>query len=549
MAEAVLQDGKIRLSLPFREKPLIQSVPGARYRDGYWWLPCTYVALTQLQHVFGDSLKLDEQLNNRLMFEGQERDYLKAAGQSDNVDLPYFRQSDMTPRQRVGAWFLTSAMRVCLADGMGAGKTVQACAAMEINRDGMHLVICPNSVKKVWFNHIKDWTTLNPVIVQGSAAKRRELINTAKGHDVLIMSWESVKAHSRLAPYGNIALSDEEREPKELNAIEFTTIICDEAHRLANPKTKQTRAIWSLEGAYRYALTGTPIANHPGDFWSILHFLDPDEWPSRSRYIDRYCDLQWNPWGSMDIVGIKPQRKEEYYDLIDCHFLRRPKNVVMGRCIETVFETRYATLRPKQKKLYDTFKKEQLIVDEGVTLSADNQLTVNRGLLNLAMATVDENGKLTDPSPKVDELMELIEDLQGEQAVIYSASKQLLHLAMRRIEAAGISYEIVTGDTHPELRSVYIERFQAGKAQLFLATTGAAGEGITLDAAKTLIFLQRDYSMIKNLQALDRINRFTQKAESVTIIDIVTEETVDERVHEIFREKVRMLKEITRDEV
>lgn len=546
MATVDIVGNKLCVTTQYREKALIEQVPGARFKDGCWWLPLSYVSYVQLFNIFGDSLDA-QAIAPWPRLEHDYRAILKNIASLEDVELDYCRNDDLTPKQRVGVEFLRSSGQVCLADGMGSGKTVQACAAMESLGLGPHLVICPASVKKVWFNHIKDWTSFNPIVVEGSAAKRRDLISSVTPDDCLIMNWEQVKAHSRLAPYGSIRLTDDEKTPKELNGIRFTVIICDEAHRLANPKTKTTRAVWALESYHRFALTGTPIANHPGDFWSILHFLNPTDWPSRNRYIERYCELRWNPWGSMDIIGVKPERKEEYYELIDSCFLRRPKNEVMGRHIATVLETRYARLKPKQRKLYETFKKEQLIVDEGVTISADNQLTVNRQLLNLAMATVGEDGKLAEPSSKLDELMEFIGDLRGEQVVVYSASKQLLHLAVRRIEGAGLTYEMVTGDTPIELRHIYVERFQQGKAQLFLATTGAAGEGITLDAARLLVFLQRDYSMIKNLQALDRINRFTQQADSVTIIDIVTEDTVDERVHQIFADKVRMLKEITRD--
>lgn len=548
------QNDHILVHTEFREKPLVDQVPGAKWlnEQKVWQFPLSYTVYRQLQEVFGTGFAACSGLKAWAGVEEGLARYLSELSNLDDVPFECYRSNDLSPLQRIGAAWLASAETACLADGMGSGKTVQMCATLDVLQAPRVLIVCPNGVKKVWERHLNEWTVIKPYVVRGSATQRRKIIQEFKdspADSALIINYESLRTHSRLAKYGSIALTDAEKTPKELNGISFDVMVCDEAHRLANPKSKTTRAVWAINSRLRYALTGTPIANHPGDFWSILHYLSPREWPARSRYVDRYCDTRWAPWGSVDIVGIKPEARDEYYSLVDRYFLRRKKSDVMARVITTEHEVRYAELSTKHRKIYDTFEREHLAkIGDDAFISETNNLTANTRLVQLSAAMLDENSRMCEPSPKLDQLMELITDMQGEQLVVYSASKQLLNLAMLRLEAADIIYEIVTGDTDVALRDLAIDRFQAGQAQIFLATTGAAGEGVTLDAASTLCFLQRDYSMIKNLQANDRINRFTQKADSVTIVDIITSDTVDERVHEIFREKQRMLLEITRDE-
>src|SRR5690606_32447763 len=85
---------------------------------------------------------------------------------------------------------------------------------------------------------------------------------------------------------------------KELNEMPFQTVILDEAHRIKEPTAKQTRACWQVMTApdvkQVWALTGTPIANHVGDLWSIMHGVAPHEYTSKSEFVDRYAQFTWN---------------------------------------------------------------------------------------------------------------------------------------------------------------------------------------------------------------------------------------------------------------
>lgn len=458
------------------------------------------------------------------------------------------------PYQRAGVEFLVSAENAVLADEMGTGKGAQTIHALEVLRrseDGPVLVVCPNSVKAVWGREFAMWTPWRDVcIVSGSAAKRRKLL--AEDHDVFIINYEALRSHSRLAPYGSIRLSEKEKEPGELNRP-WLAVVADEAHRAKDPKAKQTRALWavSAEATHRYALTGTPVANNPGDFWSLLHFVSPNEWPSRTKFLDRFCLTSWNAFGGVDVVGLNPHNRDEFFKVVDPRFLRRTKEMVLPQLPPKVRVRREVALAPKQAKVYKALRDDMVAqLDSGVLSTFDSLSLVGR-LSQAASAylEVDEDGRvsLTDPSSKIDALEEVLDEA-SEPVVVFAASKKLIDLASARLERREIPHACITGDVLPEDRARAIEMFQAGKLQAILLTLGAGAEGLTLTAAPTLVFLQRSWSLVESLQAEDRIHRpGAEKWESVTIIDIVAEGTIEEDQLDALEGKGDMLEQITRD--
>ena len=541
----------IGVSTLHREQPLIRQVPGSRYDTelDLWKCRPSYTACVQLSAIFGPSLEVSDALR-----EFGRTEFTRATTRKEMAtatDAP--GDERLSCLQRVGAQFLVDGPTI-LADEMGSGKTVQACVALDaLAESEFHaLIVAPNSVKRSWAAHIETWTSLSAFVVAGSAKKRTATIAefVASPRGVLVMNWEQLALHSRLAAYGNIRLSEKERTLKELNFIDFDVIVADEAHRAKNPQAKQTRALWALNAGLRWALTGTPIANHPGDLWAILRFVDPQEWPSRVEYIDRYCVQQFSPFGGTDIVGVNYQTRGEFYHLIDKYFLRRLKSEVMGRTIEKTQETRYVTLPPKHRAMYNEFRAELLVLLDNGAMAATNQLAATSRLVQLSAAPLDQDGdnfRMIDPSPKVKELLALLDDLDGDPLVVFSASKQLAYLAAAALEKSDVPFLLATGDQHEEVRAAAVERFQAGEGRVFLGTTGAISEGVTLTRAKVLCFLQRDWSMVKNLQAEDRIHRWGQHANEVTIVNIITEDTIDERVWNVYTTKQGRLDEITRD--
>lgn len=580
------------------DKPLITQIPGKQWKDGRWSLPLSWAACIQMRAIFGGRLKVGQALGMWSRTEKARRDAvlkLRDAREPLPGYLPVNEHDEVLyPFQIPGADFLVQAQQALLGDEMGSGKTLQTLAAMRRvdmilpeHGGGAYpaLVVCPNSTKRNWAREIRKWLPeANPVVIDGSAAKRRKQIESVADvpNAVVIMNIESVRLHSRLSAYGSVRLKkcadcDKvagnaeltpakcESHDKELNAIPFKVCVLDEAHRVKDPRALQTRAIWRVFHSdsvnYRWALTGTPVANHPGDVWSILHTIAPDEFPRKSAFIDRYALVEYNSFGGMSIVGLNPETRDEFLSLLDARFRRMLKALVLEQLPAKTRVVRHVEMSPKQAKAYKEVADDYVLTTEsGDKLVMNGNLPAATRLLQLSSAMCDvDKGEapadmaswkvtLTDPCPKVDELMRIIEDNPGKPLAIAAEHKQLIDLAANRLTAAGIDYGVITSGVSGAERDETIEAFQAGKLKYILFTYKAGGVGLNMTAADTLVRLQRSWSLIDNMQGEDRVHRIgSEQHEAITIIDIITAGTIEETQVEKLYAKMQRLEEIVRD--
>lgn len=472
-----------------------------------------------------------------------------------------------------------------------SGKTLQTLAAMRLVNDieGAYpaLVVCPNSVKRNWEREVRMWLPeANPFVIHGSADKRRKQLAEAAEADnaIIIMNTESIRLHSRLSAYGSVRLKrciecDPkagtpdlkvvacETHKKELNNIPFKLCVIDEAHRVKDARALQTRAIWNTfhgdSVRYRWALTGTPVANHPGDIWSILHTIAPHEFPRKSAFIDRYALVEFNAFGGMSIVGLNPATRDEFLSLLDVRMRRMLKALVLDQLPAKTRVVRHVEMSPKQAKAYKEVADEYVLTTEsGDKVVMNGSLPAATRLLQLSSAMCDvDKGEtpedvgtwkvaLTDTpkSPKIDELMSIIADNPEKSLAIAAEHRQLIDLAARRLADAGIEYGVITGGVTGAQRDETIEAFQSGKLKYILFTYKAGGVGLNMTAADTLVRLQRSWSLIDNMQGEDRVHRIgSEQHEAITIIDIITADTIEETQVEKLYRKLTRLEEIVRD--
>ncbi len=546
---AELVNERIEFTAPATARDLLLSIPGCRFgaKDRVWHAPLAWSTCMAARGVFGDGLEVGPGLDQ---WGAVERHQNYSIAQSKAADPCATTVSGLRDYQRGGAGFLRLAETAILADEPGTGKTIQAIAAL---RDAVGalpcLVVCPTAMRHTWGQELAKWAPeLSVSIVAGSKAQRIKALRA--GFDVYVIGWEAAKLHTRICGYGSVKLSDDDRNPGELNALGINTVILDEAHRAKNPDSKQTRAAWFLcwGARYRWALTGTPLTQGPADLWSILHALDPDSAPVRSTWVARYCDTSINWFGVLEIGGLKESTKEELFSWLDPMLLRRSKAEVLPELPPKTYSTRWVELAGGQATAYKAMKKTMMT---GKLVAVDPLVQLTR-LVQLASATpvVSEDGEVTAlkmPSSKVSALLEMVEDAAGEPLVVFAQSRLLIELAARELDRAGVSYGLITGAVSAKDRNMAVEGFQGGHLPVILCTIGAGGEGITLHRASTAVFLQRSFSLAANLQADDRIHRIGQAAEAVNIIDLVTLGTVEERVHEIANEKEGRLQEFCRD--
>lgn len=544
-AHAEIDFGYIIVEVSPREKDNMRGIPGSTYKDNHWQLPLTLASCWALRSIFGPELSIGPGLQGWATERVEKTNEILAFRNGEKV---YALGEHLYPFQQIGASWMRAVGRAILGDEQGLGKTIEAIAAV----GGFPiLIVATNSMLYKWATEAEKWLpNVSVSVVTGTAAQRRKAIEA--GADITIIAWANLYRHSRLAPYGSVALSDKEKEDGDLNRIGYQTIIADEVHRAINPKAKQTRAWWHLSHAarYSYGLTGTLIANNAGDLWAPMHGIAPDEWPAKTKYIDRYTVSALNAHGGLEVFGFNPSTKDELFRILTPRFLRRTKAEVLTQLPDIApVQIREMKMEAKQAKGYEQMKKHLMTVtDEGDIIAAATPLVRDGRLEQAAAATLalDENGEvvLTMPSVKVDTLMDLLDEVPGEPLVVFGKSKKLMYLCGKALEKAKISFDYITGDQSDFERAESVGKFQAGNLQVLLCTLGAGSEGITLTRANRMLFLQRSWRHIDNMQAEARIHRIGQEREVQYIIAKTIDAPIEDRVLESNGDKKAMMDEV-----
>lgn len=581
---------KILINAEWRYKELCKSIPGAKWdaKENYWHLPLSWSGCLALRSTFKTDLEIGPKLAQWATEERSSR--IDPANTLREVTELLEGDEDLFPHQRAGVEFLTTARRALLADEPGLGKTAQAIRSIKKLKDSGEevfpaLIVCPNTLKMNWKREFaKWWPEARVEIISGTAVQRRKQFEAFDSSsedgaqaDVLVINWESLRTHSRLAPYGSVALSrcnecgglSEKVTParcevhqRELNKIDFKAVIADEVHRSKDPKAKQTRALWAATGNadIRFALTGTPMANNVVDLWTILHWLSPEEWPSKTRWIDRMVDTMLNAFGGLMVLGVKNHMRDEFYSGLNPRMRRMLKSVVLPWLPEVTVERRDVEMSTKQKKAYNEMRDWMIAeLETGGVVSAPSVLTQTLRLLQFASSyaemtadpsTGELKATLVEPSCKIDALMDDIShgDFGDDSIAVSAVSRQLIELLSARLTKAGIAHGLITGAQSEEERQRAVDDFQSGKTKWILFTAQAGGVGITLTAARRLIRLQRPWSLVDDKQVNDRVHRIGSEIhDNIIITDYVTTGTVEERVREVLEAKADSFEEVVKD--
>lgn len=439
--------------------------------------------------------------------------------------------------QREDAWKLAHQDAQLVFSEMRTGKTPTVLAALEEIGDRAYpaVVVCPNILRRQWAEEAARWAPGRSVqIIEGSVSVRRQQFN--KSADIYIIGYSLVAKHSSLKKYGSISMTDEEKRPKELNALQPVSVIVDEAHKIKDRRAVQTRAIKAVgSGAtYKWALTGTPIANSPMDLWSLLNFSYPDLFNSFSAFYDRYALEEIDLYGYTKCVGIKPEREKEFSVLLQYLSIRRLRKDVLEHVVSKTYEpTVWTEMAAGQKKIYSQMSTEFKAGVASITY-ATNDLTAQTRLLQFASATpVIEDREVVAfqmPSCKVDALLELLDD-STEPVVVFMRSRKLLSLCEQELSKNNISFSSLKGQLKETARQDNLNAFRTGEVRVILILLSVGAEGLDLTKASTAIYLERSYSLLESTQSEDRLLGINQLSDTVSIIDVVTQGTLEESLH------------------
>jgi SNF2 family DNA or RNA helicase len=574
-------DGELQLAAAPYEADLAKQIPGARWHEPTqtWRLAATWPALCAVEGVLRANMEPTPDLMAwRDALVTDKIDPLLKLRLMEDLGLSGPTAERLWPLQRVGCYAMVLAERYILGDEMGGGKTRTTLAAMKMAA-AMHgkeqvfpaLVVCPNKVRRTWRKQALEgengeeafWPELRLEVLPKQAAKKKAMLaRVAAGEiDVLVMNWEAVAGLSRLEPFGNIEMTEKEKTPGPLNAIQWQTLVADEAHRAKDRRAKQTRAIKAVAFGtkacktgptrFRWPLTGTIVGNNSADVWSVNNLMDPDAWPAYSRFVDRYAATTWNNFGGLDIGGVKPENRDEFYLAFFPSFMRRLRSQFDKDKPERLRQTYTVEMEPKQATAYKAMAKDMLAELDGEVLFATNPMVKASRLWMLAQGFAemvdkgrrDEFGEpildmsLKAPSNKVKAMLELVEEAgitpgvstDGIPIVFGAVSRQLIGLCEEALIKAKIPYALIAGGMTDREQEENERKFESGQAKVALCVIEAAKEGLnSLVAAPTLVFLQKSFSRIANEQFEARVDRPGQKAKAVTIIEVASEGTLEE---------------------
>ena len=539
------------------------QIPALRYdrKLEAWAGPLVLSTPLVARALFGQDLQPSEQAYQTVGYwnsdaEAQARilagdDHVNVRGDFNLSDALFPEQVGSSALMSMQGWFLN-------CDDRGSGKSVQTACALEAADEWPAVIVSTKSMLHTWADEIRKHTSATPVVLTGTAPQRKKLIASARLMDkaVIICTLGSVKAHSKHASYGSVIRKEEHKEPKELNGGWVRTVVVDEAASLKDPKAQQTRAVWAIgdEAERRIALTGTPIVNTPLDLWGILRFLSPDDFPSRSKFRDRYVLTAEDFFGGVRDLGLRPDTQPELERILQGHYCRRPLRLPVDILPPQV---RWLDMEPKQAKAYRDLEKEMMAEVDGNLLLVTDPLAKALRLQQIASATpeVSDDGQVTallSPSCKVSALLELLTEMGDEPLVVFAESRKLIELCYDTLTAekgplpGPGQVGLITGKISAVERAANIEAFQRGDMQVMLCTFGAGAEGITLTRANTMCFLQRSFSYVKNVQAEGRVARIGQERD-VQYIEFVTRGTIESRVHDAFSDKEATAQEFLQD--
>lgn len=416
---------------------------------------------------------------------------------------------------------------------MGTGKTHEAIALDQewFNKATQRptLVIAPLNTFDSWQEKYSEQAPDVDVVVIDRKNRDRftDEIRRRRG-DVFLMHWDAL----RLMP--------------ELREVTFSTVIADEVHRASNRKAQATQALKKLKTDHKLGLSGTASGDKPENLWSIINWLWPTFYKSYWKFRKHYCieeTVERGDGSYRQIVGVNENNMPYLIEQMDPWYVRHLKREgccdhhpegVMSWLPDKTYDTIWVDLSPTQRRVYSQMQKEMVAwvgEHEDSPLVASVVVAQMTRLSQMALATPSFEGdrvKLIEPSSKIDAVKERITDAGDKQFVVFSSSKQACYLAESAFARAGITSEVLSGDTPQTQRNGMVRRFNDKGYQVFIGVIQAAAEGIDglQHSTDTAIFLDRSWSTIKNMQAEDRLHRGGQK-DTVSIIDVMARNTLD----------------------
>lgn len=441
-----------------------------------------------------------------------------------------FKTSPMSHQVEAVAFGLDHS-RFLLADDQGLGKTKEVIDLALIRKKAQNfkhclIICCVNSLKWNWLEEIEKHSYETGYILGQRNLKRSGKVYIGSNADKLadlkeLGTGSAIDSHyfiiTNIESLRNEGVASELKRLCDAGIINM--IAADESHRCKNLETKQGQGLIQLQPYYRVAMTGTPLINTPLDLYSILKWLGYEPYEFKQF---KYHFCQYDEWGN--IVGYK--NIDQLKAQLSAIMLRRTKGEVLD-LPEKIYKTEYVDLTEEQKKLYN-----QVIYDAVKSDEEENEcILATKQKLRQVSGGIGPFSFIKS-NPKLDRLDQLVEEAvySGTKVLVFSNWIQGVTPAVEKLKR--FNPVVITGETPDSDRQAIVNKFQTDdSAKVFIATTGAAGVGLTLTAATEVIFLDEPWSNAAKEQAIDRCHRIGTTS-SITIHTLIAYGTYDEDVHD-----------------
>ena len=438
--------------------------------------------------------------------------------------------------------------------GTGKSKVLIDNIAMLYNAGKINgaLIVAPKGVYKNWFdseipNHMPDYIEKKVGLwrTKPDAPDLKPLFSVGADLHILIMNVEAFSTKKGM-----------QFAERFLNSHKALMGI-DESTTIKNPAAKRTKNIVSLSPLtkYRRILTGSPVTKSPLDLFTQCYFLDPylldqsSYYVFRTRYaVCRKINVSGRQVeivvGYRNLAELSEKLKPFSYRVLKDDCLDLPKKTYMKRTVE---------LTDEQKKVYKQMKQEAIAFLNGKMVTSATVITQLMRLHQITCGHFKSNdGTVQDlKNNRIAELMDIIEEVEGK-AVIWAHYRHDIEKIVEAISKKYGENTVVTyfGDTSTDDRQKAIKKIQDKESpvRFIVGTPQTGGYGITLTGASTMIYYSNGYDLEKRMQSEARIDRIGQE-KPMTYIDIMAEDTIDDKIVKSLRNKVNIATEMMGEEL
>ena len=413
-----------------------------------------------------------------------------------------------------------SNIRCIIADEQGLGKTIESLSLLRLHPAELLpcVIVCPSTVKLQWMFEIhricgngKEFLT--QVIQSG---KERAM----PGFKIYIVTYDMLKGPDlfQFLPEGTIK-----------------TIIIDECQRVKNHLSDRAKAVQRVArtAPHIMAMSGTPIKNNAGEYFTVLNLVKPTLFPHYQKYIDNYCDAYSNGWGQK-VGGLKNVERfhEDTKDII----IRRTKSEVLKDLPSIDRKFHHVELDRKLNKAYGKALEE---LDE---LLYSEESEFSKGAATIAiMSKLRHITGISKVAECVDFTIEFLESTD-RKIVIFTHHQDVMGNIESQLNGWASENQkgkvcVLHSGLDGNARTQLVKDFREDPTRrVMIASTLAAGEGLNLQFCSDAIILERQWNPANEEQAEARFHRFGQ-LNNVSITYMLASGTIDEYFTELVEVK------------